>query len=219
VGIPTVFDVDGDGKEDLMLDYRDFVAVHRGYDGAFIRALTSMPDVPAGWKVAYSSFTPLYRNDDRMPYFLVPLGHGRVGVLANDLRTEIWFHKPYDDTPQKVGIVDVDGDGRLEVGYEERRDGCFVCRDLWTGKEEWRLQLAGKGYGPAISADIDGDGQGEFLIGNNCLGTNAQGQGAIRWRAPVSAAGWPAIADLDGDGQGEIIVPGGDGLVRALQGT
>jgi hypothetical protein len=116
-------------------------------------------------------------------------------------------------------MIDVDGDGRLEVGYEERRDGWFVCRDLWSGREEWRLQLAGKGYGPVISADIDGDGRGEFLIGNNCLGTNAQGEGEIRWQAPVSAAGWPAIADLDGDGQGEIIMPGGDGLVRVLQGT
>jgi len=219
VGIPTVFDVDGDRKDDVMLDYRDFVAVHRGYDGAFIRELTSMPTVPAGWKVAYNSFIPLYRNDEQVPHFLVPLGHGGIGVLANDLRTEIWFHKPYYDTPQKVGIIDVDGDGRLEVGYEERRDGWFVCRDVWSGKEEWRLELAGKGYGPVITADIDGDGRGEFLIGSNCLGTNKQGDGEIRWQAPVSAAGWPAIADLDGDGQGEIIMPGGDGLVRVLKGT
>jgi len=119
--------------------------------------------------------------------------------------------------PQKVAIVDVDGDGRLEAGYEYQRDGNFACRDLWTGKEEWRLKLDGAGYGPAISADVDGDGKGEFLIGDYCLGTNAQGKGEVRWRSGILATGWPIIADLDGDGLGEIIMPGSDGLVRVLE--
>ena len=64
---------------------------------------------------------------------------------------------------------------------------------------------------------MDGDGKGEFLIGDYCIGTDEQGQGKIKWRANLQNGGWPAIADLDGDGLGEIIVPGGDGTVRVFK--
>lgn len=216
VGIPTAFDVDGDGAEDVMLDYRDFVAVHRGLDGSLIRPITPMPRVPKGWVMAYNSFTPIYRPGAVKPDFLVPLGHGGIGLLANDLKTEIWTHKPYYDTPAKIAIIDVDGDGRTEAGYEEQRNGQFVCRDLLTGAEEWRLKLDGQGYGPALSADFNSDGKGEFLIGNLCIGTDAQGRGKILWRMPVSASSWSAIADVNADGRAEIIIPGSDGQVRVL---
>jgi len=218
VGIPTAFDADGDGMEDLVLDYRDFVAIQRGYDGAFIQELLTMPTVPAGWRMAYNSFIPIFKPGENRPHFLVPLGHGGVGLLANNLRDEVWSHKPYYDTPAKVGMVDVDGDGRMEVGYEEKRAGWFVCRDLWSGAEKWRLKLDGQGYGPVITADVDGDGKGEFLIGDYCIGTDDKGQGQIKWRMkPAFSSGWPAIADLDGDGLGEIIVPCGDGSVRVFK--
>ena len=217
IGIPTAFDADGDGKDDLMLDYRDFVAIQRGYDGAFIQPLLTMPTVPAGWRMAYNSFIPIFKPGESRPHFLVPFGHGGVGLLANNLQDEIWTHKPFYDTPAKIGIVDVDGDGRLEAGYEEARSGWFVCRDLWSGTEKWRLKLDGQGYGPAITADFDGDGKGEFLIGDYCIGTDEEGQGKIKWRTNLPNGGWPAIADLDGDGLGEIIVPGGDGKVRIFK--
>ena len=217
VGIPTAFDADGDGKEDLVLDYRDFVAIQRGYDGAFIQPLLTMPTVPAGWRMAYNSFIPIFKPGESRPHFLVPFGHGGVGLLANNLQDEIWSHKPFYDTPAKIGIVDVDGDGRMEAGYEEARSGWFVCRDLWSGAEKWRLKLDGQGYGPAITADFDGDGKGEFLIGDYCIGTDDQGQGKIKWRTNLQNGGWPAIADLDGDGLGEIIVPGGDGTIRIFK--
>ena len=79
------------------------------------------------------------------------------------------------------------------------------------------LELRGEHFGPAVSADVDGDGKGEFLIGGYCIGTDAKGRGAVRWRVNLPATtGWPAIADLDGDGLGEIIMPGSDGVVRVL---
>ena len=100
----------------------------------------------------------------------------------------------------------------------EKRNGWFVCRDLWTGAERWRLKLDGKHFGAVITADFDGDGKGEFLVGGYCIGTDAKGQGTIRWRLdPPGKSSWPAVADLDGDGRGEIILPGSDGLVRVLK--
>ena len=165
--------------------------------------------------MAYNTFIPVYRPTDGALHFLLPSGHGGIGLLSADLKTEVWTHKPYYDTPTRMALTDVDGDGQLDVGYEEARDGWFVCRELWSGKEKWRLKLDGRGYGPAIAADFDGDGRGEFFLGNLCIGQNAEGQGEIRWRAPVATGGWPLVADVDGDGLGELILPGSP--VRVLK--
>ena len=70
-------------------------------------------------------------------------------------------------------------------------------------RREWTLELPSPPNGPTFSADFDGDGKGEFLIGGFCIGTNDQGKGELRWQAPYSM-GWGAIADFDGDGVGEI---------------
>jgi hypothetical protein len=88
---------------------------------------------------------------------------------------------------------------------------------VWTGRVKWELKLPSPVYGPVITADVDGDGKGEFLGGNYCIGTNAQGQGELRWTSPVPLQ-WPIIADFDGDGKGEIACPG-SGKITILKGT
>lgn len=74
------------------------------------------------------------------------------------------------------------------------------------------------GNGPTYSADVDGDGKGEFLTAGFCIGTNERGEGELCWQAPA-AMGWGAIADFDGNGQGEIACqgPGGIVILRSAQ--
>jgi hypothetical protein len=128
----------------------------------------------------------------------------------------VWMEDPGYDVPQKVGMVDVDGDGVMEVGYAIGNSAAFTCRDLWTGAVKWALTLPEPPNSPVLSADVDGDGKGEFLVGRWCIGTDGAGQGQIRWESPVPM-GWAAIADFDGDGQGEIAC-GGPGKVYILKG-
>jgi hypothetical protein len=111
--------------------------------------------------------------------------------------------------------VDVDGDGVAEVGYALRNSPHFCCRDLWTGRDRWSLELPAAPAGPVLTADVDGDGKGEFLVDRWCLGTDAHGRGRILWESPVPF-GWAAIADVDGDGLGEIVCPG-QGCIRVLK--
>ena len=52
-----------------------------------------------------------------------------------------------------------------------------------------------------ITADVDGDGKGEFITGRYCVGTDGDGLGQLRWEMPIPL-GWGIIADVDGDGKG-----------------
>src|SRR5262245_12171889 len=99
----------------------------------------------------------------------------------------------------------------LEVGYAAIHSKTFVCRNAATGAVEWELELPYAPNGPVITADADGDGKGEFLVGAFCIGVDESGKGAVRWQAPKQL-GWAAIADFDGDGLGEIACPDAGGV-------
>jgi hypothetical protein len=135
----------------------------------------------------------------------VASGKGGVGksTVAANLAVSLANFGAKDGKPLNVALVDVDGDGSLEAGYVAKNSTTYVCRDVWSGEVEWELELPDAPNSPTITADVDGDSKGEYLCGKYCIGTNDEGQGEIRWRAPVPL-GWPIIADFDGDGQGEI---------------
>ena len=225
VGLPGVFDWDGDGVEEIAWDMYSYMAFVRG-DGDMAAIFGGENVRPAAEAVPaimlYNGFTPVYRTPrDRRPHWLVHHGHGRFGLVGPDPRQGIWHEDVGYDTPERIGFVDVDGDGAMEVGYALGNSAEFCCRDLWTGAVKWTLELPAAPRGPVITADVDGDGQGEFLVDRWCIGTDSEGRGQIRWTAPVSM-GWAVIADVDGDGLGEIACPGpgrivvlkGDGTVK-----
>ena len=205
-GIPGAFDWDGDGADEIAWDMYSYMAFLRG-DGEFA-AIFGGPNVrPEGEAVAaislYNGFTSVYGADDECPHWLVHHGHGRFGLAGPDPRQDIWHEEAGYDTPDRIGFIDIDGDGVMEVGYALRNDTLFRCRDLWTGDTKWTIDLPSLPSGPVLSADADGDGKGEFFVDRWCIGTDGSGQGEIRWTSPV-AFGWAVIADFDGDGVGEI---------------
>jgi len=220
-GITTSYDFDRDGAEELGMDLLSYMAYLKGTTGEFTylrhtRNLRIEDAVYAGH--LYNTFCPLFRRKtDVQPYWFPTVGFGPFGLIKPDPRKGVWKVDLGYDVPPNVALVDVDGDGSLEVGYVARHDTTFYCRDVWTGNIEWKLELPTAPNSPTITADVDGDGKGEFLCGWYCIGTNAMGQGEIRWQSPVHL-GWPIIADFDGDGQGEIAaaLPG---KVVILQGS
>ena len=210
IGYPGAFDVDGNGVEEVLMDMYSFMAFLRGDDGSFARLhptinISSEGAIYAG--LLYNSYIPVYRTpEDTEPHWFVPAGHGRFGLMTPDPTGGVWREEVGYDVPAKVGLIDVDSDGSLEAGYALRNSRSFVCRDLFTGAVEWEVELPSITSAPVICADFDGDGKGEFLAGWWLIGTDAQGQGEIRWQAPVYA-GSAIIADFDGDGLGEMAVP------------
>lgn len=207
-GVPTAIDYDGDGIEEVGMDLLSYMAFLRGADGSFAyvcptRNIRTENAVYGGH--LYNTYCPIFaRPTDTRPHWFVIGGFGPFGVINPDPTQGIWRIDLGYDVPPKIGLVDIDGDGQMEVGYAADNDCTFVCRDLWTGAVEWELELPSPSNSPTYSADVDGDGKGEFLTASFCIGTNERGQGELRWQAPA-ATGWGAIADFDGDGLGEIV--------------
>ncbi|MBT3341558.1 MAG: PQQ-binding-like beta-propeller repeat protein [Gemmatimonadetes bacterium] len=220
VGIPGVFDWDGDGVEEIAWDMYSYMAFLRG-DAEF-SAIYGGPNVrPENEAVPaislYNGFTPIFRADEARPHWFIHHGHGRFGLVGPDPRKGLWFEDVGYDTPDRIGFVDVDGDGVMEVGYALRNDREFRCRDLWSGDTKWTIDLPSPPNGPVLTADVDGDGRGEFLVDRWCIGTDQDGMGEIRWTSPVPF-GWAVIADIDGDGLGEIACSN-SGRITVLKST
>jgi len=215
-GVPTAYDFDRDGIDDIGIDMLSYMAYLRGKNGSFayVRHTPNIRTEEATYAGhLYNTFRPVFRTpDDNQPHWFVSGGFGAFGLMNPDVVSGAWRVDLAYDTPAAVGMIDVDADGSLEVGYAARDSRKFFCRDLWSGKVEWELDLPSPPNAPCLSADVDGDGRGEFLIGSFCIGTKERGKGRVLWQAPTPM-GWAVIADFDGDGDGEIACSRRGGVV------
>jgi len=214
-GAPTAFDYDRDGTPDIGIDMLSYMAFLRGVDGsfAFVRHSPNIRSENALYAGhLYNTFVPVFQSAaDERPHWFVNGGYGAFGVMNPDVVTGRWRVNLGYDGPPNVGLVDVDGDGSLEVGYAAYHSRKFVCRDFWTGDVKWELDLPHAPNSSSITANVDGLGGGEFLTGSFCIGVDAAGEPAVRWRSPTPL-GWAIIADFDGDGRGEIACPRAGGI-------
>ncbi|HMO83507.1 MAG TPA: hypothetical protein PKC18_01165 [Lacipirellulaceae bacterium] len=152
-----------------------------------------------------------------------------------------WHSKPVIDYPtgnesDNIGeatrvrhaIIDLDGDGRMELASAGYGDGVRVI-DPDDGAILWSLKppIAGSRDTPLPTAkctavDINGDGGDEllFVSGSTLVAITGDRDGGRilwTWQGPA-ALSLPAVADVDGDQRAEIIVQSADGWIHCIDG-
>ncbi|HEX3147397.1 MAG TPA: PQQ-binding-like beta-propeller repeat protein [Gemmataceae bacterium] len=132
---------------------------------------------------------------------------------------------PFDAS---VALVDLDGDGKLEVLAADSSTGALFCLDH-AGKVVWKTKLPNSTDSPPSVGDVDGDGKVEIVVGVMSLGDKHGRVVAIdpatrkeKWnvKIPGHVQSEPVLVRL-GEGKGlDVIVTTwrGDKCVHALSG-
>jgi|GEM_PF-566092 len=195
-------DIDGDGETEIV------GTLYNGscYAGA-ISADGVVEWVATAVSVSCRAHAPALHDLDGDGLVEVVYGrqvlNGADGTLRGEGTGGAGYYSGYSNSGFHSFGADLDGDGTLEViagsdVYDA--DGATVCSTGYTD-----------GY-PA-AGDLDGDGDGEFVVSGNGDVRTFEHDCTLRhsWdQAGGGHGGPPTLADFDGDGDPEIGVAGGD---------
>jgi outer membrane protein assembly factor BamB len=188
------------------------------------------------------------------PWVFLSRAYATICVADLEGRPAWHYGLSRDTTPRNHGAVaDLDGDGQAEIitaqadgllrafSAEPATEKCPLCPAADApgsgnrgGKIRWTFHVPGP-IGPPnatnqnsdqdfASADLDGDGRVELLLGGGDGRLYAlkdiDGACAVLWSVDFGRrVGSPILADLDGDGTAEILVPTEDGRLHCLSGS
>ena len=225
-GPSAIADVNGDGIEDVVL--RDLYE-RRILDGRNGRDLQPIV-MTAGYH------TPLVAPPGEGGYAGVVWGGGSWSISSEDAaghaRWLRWL------TPSGTSGLAQFARGQLCVGcvtagqiYQlpellplASPNQEFQAYEMSTGKPLWTHSLGTTTSG-IVTADVDGDGTAEFLLGCAdgrliALSTQPEISRRVLWEARLPGSlGVPIVCDLDGEGGLEIIVSCADGRLYGMAAT
>jgi outer membrane protein assembly factor BamB len=226
----TIFDYNGDGREDVLTNQPDVFCIADGATGGLLLQKHARDLLPCD---------PYYGSTVADDF----LGDGTTQLLYRSAKviallrlegTTIW-QTPWDPkdprhpnygSDVRVAAGDADGDGRLELfvpGAKMAGRREFQCLNAATGALRWRIPLPGNEQptDPAV-ADIDSDGRDEciFTIASNvyCIGESPDGKsGIVEWTLPLpNYTSSVTVADSTGDGTAQVLVSCNDGTIYGI---
>ena len=252
INYPTaVYDYNGDGVDDLVVQSGNSYGILDVLTNTdLVPPVTLGPNHLPGHWVCYGRPILAHILGQVQPQVCLSRANG-VTLVMNLEGQYIWHYSilPRDNMPlNREAIADLDGDGRTEIvtahmdgllrafSAEPTQARCPTClpdepltEHNRSGHVRWTYQIPGP-INPSpydkdhdfASADLDGDGCDEILIGSGDGRLYAlkevDGRCTVLWSMQLSSrrVGSPILADLDGDGYAEILVPTEDGWMHVL---
>jgi hypothetical protein len=205
----TTGDVDGDGKNEIVVTSNGIVLV---FDGANYTLKYKSNQMSYLSTVAVADV-----DNDGKNEIVVGMGNYLI-VLDGATLQEKWRSVSLNGNPSSIKIADIDGDGRQEI-VAAISGSQLVVYDGVTHVQKLLIQE------PATAvevADVDGDGVLDILAGRDDGRIDVFDGKTLAFKRSISSFGTDTVqdlkvADLDGDGIAELIVARG-GMVVVLNG-
>ena len=213
VGKPAVGDIDGDGADEIVVSAFGGRAHCLGPDGAWRWSTVVAAD--GGYHA------PLIMDWGDGPRVIIAGESQGILRCLDGAGAEVWRHDTRGAIGIHVGIVPVliEGEWRIFVSHDKTGQHLLDTKGntIWS-----RAYTGGSGsFGPSV-ADIDGDGEPEFLLVRGGCPTlrilDIHGDVKATYDMGGSFDGAPLVADLDGDGVLEfVIVDSVTGRISAMR--
>ena len=202
---PSVADIDGDGRDELVLSVSYF------FDREYY-------DNPA--------------HSNEMDASIDVSKYVAGGVYVVDLKTlALKWHTHLDLSTDTVSyrayiyssptLVDLDRDGKMEIVVGTSVGFLYVLRADGTTMRGFPMQM-GEIQGQVAAVDLDGDGYPE-LIAADTRGSVAafRRDGSELWERHLASliAQGASVGDVDGDGSLEVVVGTSSGAIHVLRGA
>jgi outer membrane protein assembly factor BamB len=201
VTYPAVADIDGDGKQEIVISNEDTIRAFEGNGDRIwtYRGITAAKNTPTIGDV----------DGDGEQEVVVETHDSKLYILDAATGDYEWDYTADEIIVSPPIVADIDGDGKQEIvfgdGYYLSEDRHIYALNGDTRDELWKVTPGGHNIWQAM-ADVDGDGKQEIIgvNGDGVFALNAE-SGSMLWQKEYrNAVCLPAIADLDNDGELEI---------------
>jgi outer membrane protein assembly factor BamB len=220
VNLASVWDVNGDGADDLVFTCPDYYCVASGPTGEPLVGPIFPPKIFSQPSQGLYTLPVILQKDGGKPDVCLVDGHYFIGAMTIDA-SPFWFQLPVvgEERAAAEGFMQTQ-DGHWLMGFG-RQNGNFACLNVDTGKVRWEFPLNASASDTG-ACDINGDGLPEFVFGTSHGDLYAladdNGKPRVVWHKKFAdSVGAPVIADVDNDGSSEILVPLGSGELCLLR--
>jgi outer membrane protein assembly factor BamB len=219
-GAPAVFDIDGDGIDNIIFLAADVTYSLNGTNTAGVKVLD-------GHLGLYHTAVIADVDGDGRPEVLMTAGFNYLDVIdidATGVGSTLWRVEttPGELFGRRSAVVDVDRDGEVELATLSDA-GYLTCRNAATGAVKWSFKIPGQGLAPnVIAVDIDGDGHTEYVVGTEdgtvfAIDGRTDATKRVKWSLAIGRRlGDIIAADVDGDNHSELVVTAEDGYLYVI---